>query len=196
MSILDRIFAFLCHRQVDSQLDEPTLVALTAFHEAAHAVLAHVSQFYSLIGYIQLYSRDIGDTYVSLSRRKLAQAGKPTDISVLVDPDIVQDGSLIYLAGYASEKHYYRIILDRCTQLPDRSYPENDYAVVRQLIENAGFSSNILSGFEVQASNSVEQRWHTIELLASMILRSENRTLDAIDAIEFLDRLLGTNSWG
>jgi hypothetical protein len=176
-------------------IDPMIIKEITAHHEAAHAVLTHISKFHSLIGVIRLASEDIGDTFVSLSKRKLARAGKPTDLEVLTDPDYVEDASTIYLAGFAAELHYCKLN----AQLPEnyilnRTYSDNDYNAVKELISKAGLPKDKMSFYETQASAVVVGNWRHIQEFAGLILNSNGNTVDAVDAMDYLDSVFGTHS--
>jgi len=186
---------------------------ITAHHEAAHAVLTHISKFHSLIGAMQvshpilneggdeifpairLASEHIGDTRVLLSKKKLARAGKPTGLEVLTDPDYVEDASVIYLAGFAAELYYCKLN----AQLPknyilNRTYSDNDYNAVKELISKAGLPKDKMSFYETQASAAVARNWRHIQEFAGIILNSNGNTVDAVDAMDYLDTVFGTHS--
>jgi len=176
-------------------IDPMVIKEITAHHEAAHAVLTHISKFHSLIGAIRLASEDIGDTFFSLSKKKLARAGKPTDLGMLTDPDYIEEASVICLAGFAAELHYCRLNSQVSgNYIPGRSYSDNDYNTVKELISKAGLPKDKISFYEKQASEAVARNWRHMQELAGLILNSNGNTLDAVDAMDYLNSVFGTHS--
>jgi hypothetical protein len=200
-------------------IDLMVIKEITARHEAAHAVLTHISKFHSLVGAkssygdmqvshpilnedgdeifpaIRLASEHIGDTRVLLSKKKLARVGKPTDSGVLTDPDYVEDASIIYLAGFAAELHYCKLNSQVSEHyIPERSYSDNDYNAVKELISRAGLPKGKISFYEKQASEAVTRNWRHIQEFAGLLLNSNGNTLDAVDAMDYLDSVFGTHS--
>jgi hypothetical protein len=71
----------------------------TAYHEAAHTVVAYLSEYHSPYGVMRLLTSETGDTQVSLSKEKLRRAGKVVEQGVEQDPQVRMEFALIQLAG-------------------------------------------------------------------------------------------------
>jgi hypothetical protein len=161
-------------------------------------VLAYLSDYHHIAGISPIIIRDdSADSFVSMSHKKLALMHKGGDKEDLVrDEDIVSDLAVICLAGYVGEEMYYKNIgEDTNTPAPDKSYSQNDYFAVEQMMINAGMEPNRLSEFEIQARANVEKNWDSISNLADEWINSGSDSLDPVDIVEFLDQIFGRNSW-
>jgi hypothetical protein len=158
---------------------------ITAYHEAAHAVVAYLSQYHGLIGGLSLTSPETGDALIRLSRKKLLAAGKQVDNTALDDPEVRIDAAVIRLAGYAAEEHYASMHPDQDVE-PNKSFSANDYAEARGLIGDAG-----VRRLEPQVRALVSSEWAAIQALAAK-LEAEG-VLEAIDALDLLNAGYGRN---
>lgn len=161
------------------------LEKLTALHEAAHVVATYLSLYHNLIGNISLISDTTGETFVTISRRKIDQSGKISTNNIQFDPDLIIDAAIIFYAGFEAEKIYCQ----KYNQTPDISHSLNDYNRVRDLINNANGEMEISNVNLISLSKQiVVEYWDAILTIADQILNSQNRTLEAIDAVETLNK--------
>lgn len=134
---------------------------------------------------MRLLSADTGDTLVSLSKRKLREAGKAGDASAQTDPQVSTEFALIQLVGYAAEVHLYRNAAGGSEgAAPDRSMSANDYNAARGAV-----GTENIPVIENAAREIVEIHWAAIDVLARRLLR--DRSLDAVDALDILDAMYG-----
>ena len=153
----------------------------TAYHEAAHTVVAYLSSFHSPIGRMRLLTADTGDTLVSLSKSKLRETGKDADVSAQQDPEVRMEFALVQLAGFATEVRLHSRGSDSGQKPePDRSLSANDYAEAKSAV-----GIEALPTIEYAALETVEMHWAAIDRLARLLLR--HGELDAIEAIDILD---------
>ena len=159
---------------------------LTAYHEAAHAVTAHLSSFHSPIGRIGLLSSSTGEAHVALSSAKLKKNGKWVGTNSEKDREVRVDFALIILSGLAAETflvscggHGGRVL---------RSNPANaadDLAFAESLVGPANVSTISNRALEI-----VEMHWRSIHSVAAALLR--NGHLDATEVIEIVDSVIRT----
>ena len=165
---------------------------LAAIHEAAHVVVAYLSKYHFLVKFINLTSDTNGETFVSLSNKKLINAGKKLNDSVLKEPELIEDAAIIFYAGFEAETLYCN---NNAVEI-DISFSRNDYNNINSLIKNS--NSPLKTSKEKLISNTriiIEDNWFAIEKIAEAILGSNNNILYAIDAIEILDNIYNKNSW-
>lgn len=165
---------------------------LTSLHEAAHVVLAYLSSYHFLTGDIRLTSDSTGETFVTLSKRKLLEQGKEISAHTASDPEIIEDAAIIFYAGLEAE----RIYCEQNNITLDESHSANDYNYVQQLIENSNprfeGDRNSLIAFSREA---VLANWEPINQLADFLQLSTNNSLSAFTAVEILDLGFGNNSF-
>jgi len=73
---------------------------LTAIHEAGHTVAAYLSKYHFLLGEITLSSDTNGETFVTLSAKKVKKEAKTLTQYFLQDPEIIEDLAVVYFAGF------------------------------------------------------------------------------------------------
>ncbi len=158
-----------------------TVQAEAAYHEAAHAVLAHLSLFFTLAGSVSVQNAGTGFADVGPSRRKLAARSKPTDVSVENDPEVMTELAVILFAGMEGEI----IAEERIPGLQadvDRSEP--DIAFALEKLEAANVSSE-LDVFRADARERLEANWGKVEKLAQQLLA--RRSMLANEVAELVD---------
>ena len=165
---------------------------LTAIHEAAHVVTAYLSKYHFLLGQITLSSDTNGETFVSLSSKKINKEAKEATQSILQDPEIIEDVAVIYFAGLEAEKIY----CEKNSSTVDSSFSMNDHNFVDNLIANANTPlTKTKDNLITITQELVRNNWATIDTISEAILKATNKSLDAVDAIEILDRAYNKNSW-
>jgi hypothetical protein len=177
------------HERIKTKLN---MIELTSLHEAAHVVLSYLSSYHFLTGDIRLTSDSTGETFVTLSRRKLLLEGKEISVDTASDPEVIEDAAIIFYAGLEAE----RIYCEQNNISLDESHSANDYNYVDQLIDNSNppfeTNRNSLIAFSHQA---VLANWEPITQIAEFLQHSHNNSVDAITAIEILDEGFGNNSF-
>lgn len=168
------------------------MIKLTALHEAAHVVLSYLSSYHFLAGDITLTSDSTGETFVSLSKRKLLLEGKEITAVTASDPEVVEDAAIIFYAGLEAE----RIYCEKNRITLDESHSANDYNYVEELIGKSDpvfeGDRNSLIAFSREA---VLANWEPITLIAEFLQKSHNNSISAVTAIEILDQGFGNNSF-
>ncbi len=152
-----------------------------AYHEASHAVVANLSIFHSLVDQIDLKNYGSGETFISLSKRKLIAKGKSADSSNQHDKEVIIDMVVILCAGIvgeeiASEKHEAII--------PDSTCSEPDKEFALELLQEAGLDDN-LNIYNKSARKILVDEWDNVESLANALFQ-ENSML-AIDVLDMLN---------
>lgn len=154
-----------------------------AYHEAAHAVIAHYSKYHSLVKEINLMNFGAGEIFVSLSKSKCLRNNKPGDATARFDPDVAKELAVILCAGYRGE-----VIAAQKDSLviPDESCSEPDYELAVQELKGAGLSRRY--NFHQQTGTELLMlHWDHVEILANKLFESSK--MDAVDIIELLDEL-------
>jgi|GEM_PF-5234468 len=168
------------------------MIELTSLHEAAHVVLSYLSSYHFLTGDITLTSDSTGETFVTLSKRKLLEEGKEISAGTVSDPDIIADAATIFYAGLEAE----RIFCEQNNIDLDESHSANDYNQVDMLIENSvpEFETDVnkLIAFSREA---VLANWEPITQFAQLLQDSPDNSISAFTAIKFLDLGFGRNSF-
>lgn len=154
---------------------------LSAIHESAHAVAAYISKYHFLIGDISLQSDDLGETFVSLSKKKVIAAKLPVDLNVIMkNKDVLTDIAVIFYSGYFAEVFYSK----KNNLKVDISFSKNDFNTVMELEKKGGIN---LDKDEINqiTVKLIEENWNAIEALAN-VLENKKKIL-AVDVIELLD---------
>ena len=179
---------------VSIELLEPTKMQLrkiTAIHEAAHLVMAYLSDFYFLQGAVYLVNHDVGETTVTLSKKKLGKAGKPLNPTVVQELEVALDAMRIYYAGLEAERIY-------CTKHGfklDDSYSKNDLNRIDEIALDIIPSYNVSRNLVIQQTkDKVLHNWQAIEQVSEQLLASPDGITDVIDVIMFLDMGYNRNS--
>lgn len=157
---------------------------LTAYHEAAHTVVAYISAFHSPIGEMRLLNIDTGDTFVMLSRSKLGLAGKAVEATSADDPEVRTEFALILLAGLAAERHLQSRVDGAAHLQPDASLAANDYSAAA-----AAVGIEAIPVLESGALDIVAKHWGAIDLLARTLLK--DGIIGAVEVIDVLDAFYG-----
>ena len=156
-----------------------TIKREAAYHEAAHAVLASISKYHSIVKYINLHKYGAGEIYIALSKNKCAAGGKPQDISALKDKEVAQDFATVICAGLIGEK----IASEQDNTLtPNKECAKEDYALMKQQLQHAGLSINSAM-YETQARVLLEKHWDTVERLASYLFSNQMASPDQVSTI-------------
>ncbi|QQP96616.1 hypothetical protein [Lysobacter enzymogenes] len=158
-----------------------TIQREAAYHEAAHAVLAHKSKYHAIVGEINLLDYGAGELYLSLSRSKCARGGKPQDPSAQRDKDVAQDFAVVLCAGLAGE-----IIASEHdkTLTPNPVAAEPDYDIMKLQLQKAGLSKKH-DLYEKQAHELLKENWKAVDNLAKYLFTKQSaQPLEIIEIIE------------
>ena len=140
-----------------------TIKREAAFHEAGHAVVAHRSKFHNIVGPINLEAYGSGETYISLSKRKLLANGKDAEPSAAKDKEVAADLAVILAAGLVAERlaesHEPGI-----TANPECALP--DHELMQQQLSGAGLSKKF-DQHEGAAKQVLETEWKLVSSLAA-----------------------------
>lgn len=158
----------------------------TALHEAAHIVSAYLSRFHSLTGDICLESELTAATFVTLSRSKVVSEGRDANVNynnLINDPEIAFDKAVILYSGYEAERKYCQM-----TNIePSDEYSKNDFNDAEESLNNTNQFQNI--SFAKETSKLlVEKYWEPIDNIADIILKSNNKCIEALTAIDYLNK--------
>lgn len=156
-----------------------TIQREAAYHEAAHAVLAHKSNYHAIVGGISLVNYGGGYFDMSLSRSKCAARGKPQDASAQKDKEVAREFAILLCAGLVGEQIASE--LDR-TLTPNPKCAEPDHALVQQQLEIAGLSRKY-DLYQSQARDLLKQHWTTVERLATYLFTNRSASRDQVVAI-------------
>jgi hypothetical protein len=172
-------------------MDSQQMKNLTAIHEAAHTVTAYLSKYHFLTKVIALTSDQSGETFVTLSKKKLAKLQKPLIAETSKDPDIVKDAATIYYSGFEAEK----IFSEKNSIATDISFSKNDYEHIEFLIQES--NDITIDKLELQKESFiiVNSNWSAICQIAEQLLSASGNSVDAVHIIEILDKCYGNNSW-
>jgi len=146
---------------------------LTAFHEAAHAVLAIRSSYHIVSGDLTISADGAGEAPIGASEQKLVAAGKPTDPALLLaDPDYIRELVRILFAGILAEKiRAQEVSADRVLRpnLKVSGAPDIKYAqkVMHDAVLDFQAEKDEL---KKQSEGLVHQEWQLISTLADMML--------------------------
>ncbi|MEQ9346866.1 MAG: hypothetical protein RIG26_10530 [Thalassospira sp.] len=152
-----------------------TIKKEAAFHEAGHAVTAHLSKFHSILGEVRLESYGAGEVYISLSKSKLVANGKSPDASSARDKEVAKDLAVVLSAGLVAEciaetKDLSLSANPRCAE-PDHEY-------LKKNLEDAGLSKKF-DRHEKVAKELLEKNWDLVQKLADYLF--EKKVVDAVD---------------
>jgi hypothetical protein len=152
-----------------------------AYHEAAHALIAHRSTFHNFLGPINLAEYGAGEAFVSLSNSKLASAGKPISPDPAKDVDVIRDLAEVLVAGYVVEQ----IAAEKDSSLkPNAECAKPDHDLLQQQLAAAGLSKKY-DRFQTQAKASLEKEWPLVEKLAAFLLKKV--TASGLEVREFIE---------
>jgi ATP-dependent Zn protease len=152
-----------------------------AFHEAGHAVIAHLSRFHAIIGGINLENYGAGEIFVSLSKTKLAANGKATDASSQRDKEVATDLAVVLSAGLVAE-HIAESKDSNLSANPQCAEP--DHELMKQQLEGAGLSKKF-DRHEEAARKLLEDNWDLVNELAEHLF--ENQSVDAVYLRDFIE---------
>jgi hypothetical protein len=156
-----------------------TIQREAAYHEAAHAVLAHISNYHAIVGDINLLSYGAGDFYMSLSRSKCAAGGKPQDASAQKDKEVARDFAIVLCAGLVGEQIASEL---DSTLTPNPECAEPDHALAEQQLQIAGLSKKY-DLYQSQARDLLQQHWDTVERLATYLFANRSASPHQVVAI-------------
>ncbi|OUJ14855.1 hypothetical protein HK27_13005 [Acetobacter orientalis] len=152
-----------------------------AFHEAGHAVAAHLSKFHAILGGINLENYGAGEIFVSLSRRKLVANGKAADASSARDKEVVADLVVVLSAG---------VVAERIAEMKDSDLSANpqsaepDHELIKAQLESAGLPEKF-DRHEEAAKRLLEENWDLVNELAEYLF--ENKSVEVVDLLEFIE---------
>jgi hypothetical protein len=137
-----------------------------AYHEAGHALLAHVSRFH-IVGPIDLTSAGNGALFVGLSRSKCIAAGKAVSAATKRDPDVARDLAVILVGGLEAEQ----IAAESDPGLsPSAHAAVLDQALLSEALAGAQLSRKF-DRYQGQAVASLRANWPKVEALVRVLLR-------------------------
>jgi hypothetical protein len=136
-----------------------TIKREAAYHEAAHAVMAHRSLFHALIGEINLENYGAGEIFVSLSKAKLKTQDKPAIPEMAKKPEVASDLARILVAGYVAEQIAAE---SDDTIKPNIDCARPDHEMVRQQLSSAGLSKRF-DRFEAEVRDILRTEWPLVE---------------------------------
>lgn len=152
-----------------------------AFHEAGHAVAAHLSKFHAVVGGINLEYYGAGEIFVSLSKTKLTVNGKATDASSERDKEVATDLAVVLSAGLVAE----RIAETKDSNLSaNPQCAELDHKSMKRQLEGAGLSTKF-DRHEEAAKKLLEDNWDLVNVVAEYLF--DNQSVDAVDLREFIE---------
>lgn len=161
-----------------------TIKREAAFHEAGHAVAAHLSKFHRIVGSINLGQYGAGAINVSLSKSKLLAAGKTVDQSILTDKDVAIDIAVVLSAGFVceqlAEQREVGLSANASCAIPD-------HTLMQRQLAQAGLSKNF-DQHELAATQLLEQHWSVVSKLANHLFSCVS--IDPVDLDSFLEEQL------
>lgn len=153
-----------------------TITKVSAYHEAAHALIAHRSQFHKLIGRIDLRLYGSGETFISLSKSKLEAVGKSATTNSQKDKDVVKDLAVILVAGFVAEQ----IAAESDNAInPNIDCAVPDHELLRSKLAAAGLSKHF-NYYEEQARAKLKAEWHLVEKVANFLYKHGGSDVDDI----------------
>jgi hypothetical protein len=157
---------------------------ITAAHEAAHVVMAYLSDYHFLIGNVKLFQHDSGVTFVTLSKGKLSERGLNNIHDPYSNMEIVFDVIQIYYAGLEAEK----ILCGRNNLIIEDSYSSDDLLKIENLIAAINPPINVdKNGLQKLTATKVLKQWEAIEDVAKILLQGENGETDVVGLIDHLN---------
>ena len=155
-----------------------------AFHEAGHAIVAYRSRFHNVIAGINLERHGAGEIFISLSKKKLAAAGKSLELAALLDPEVAIDLAVILCAGLVAE----RIAEERDDSLKaDSTCAVPDHRLMEQQLEAAGLPKKFDTHEDVAKALLISE-WALVDALAERLFK--RISVDAVEIREFIE------NWG
>lgn len=152
-----------------------------AFHEAAHAVVAHTSAYFTLAGAVSIQNAGTGFADIGPSRRKLTAASKPIDASIDTDPQVASELAIILLAGLEGEI----IAEERNTALrADVARSEPDICFASEKLVAATVTTD-LDALRGEARERLVANWSKVERLAHQLIAQGS--LLAVDVVDLLN---------
>ena len=156
-----------------------TIKREAAYHEAGHAVLAHLSKFHGLGGSINLGTYGAGIAPVCLSRSKLVNGGKNPDRTSRRDKEVAKDLAVILCAGLAAE----RIAAEMDPTLTsDEECAIPDHEFMRQELKAAGLA-RYFDRHEQIARELLIANWNQVSTVAERLFAATKLSLDELDGI-------------
>lgn len=157
-----------------------TIKKEAAYHEAAHALIAHRSTFHEFLGPINLADYGAGEAFVSLAKSKLKNAGKPASPNSQKDKNVTRDLAEILVAGYVAEQ----VAAEKDSSLkPNAKCAKPDHDLLQQQLAAAGLSKKY-DRFQSQVKAKLEKEWPLLEMIAAFLL--EKVTASGPEVREFI----------
>ena len=152
-----------------------------AYHEAGHAVLAHLSDYHFVSGPVSVASFGGGLTDISPSKKRLKQAGKDP-ASYDSDPEVAQEMAGILAAGLAA-KHIAAAFHYDLSPNPTLSKP--DHQLIAKITAAAGITSDI-TPYQYEAAGVLCVYWKVVATLANEL--DNQISIDAVEVGNIIDR--------
>ncbi|TGG89378.1 hypothetical protein E4656_20035 [Natronospirillum operosum] len=158
-----------------------TIKKEAAFHEAAHAVTAYYSKFHSIVLGIDLEDYGAGEIFVSLSKSKCIENGKPPSAETAKDKEVSKELAVILCSGYVGEL----IAAETDPSLnPSRSSAGPDYQLAVQNLKAAGLSHKYDFHHD-NARTFLESKWDVVNKLAEHLFSVKKESAENI--IKFIE---------
>ncbi|MRJ44585.1 hypothetical protein KF946_10245 [Idiomarina loihiensis] len=158
-----------------------TIKKEAAFHEAAHAVTAYYSKFHSIVLGIDLGDYGAGETFVSLSKSKCIENGKPPTAETAKDKEVSKELAVILCSGYVGEL----IAAETDPSLkPSRSSAGPDYQLAVQNLKAAGLRHKYDFHHD-NARTFLESKWDVVNKLAEHLFSVKKESAENI--IKFIE---------
>jgi len=147
----------------------------TAYHEAAHAVLAYHSRFFRQSGRIRLGPKG-GEIRISVDRRKFDAFQTARSESEDPLPAIAEDRAVILCGGVVGAE-----IARRAELIPshDTKGAVRDHAIAVQELEAAGLPVDLVP-YYVRARKLLEREWWAIEKVAAFLSTTDDAEAEVV----------------
>jgi len=149
---------------------------ITAYHEAAHAVLAYHSRFYSQSGRIHLKAEGGGVIRISVDREKLNafQVGRSGFEDPL--PAMAEDHAVILCGGVVGAAIAWKVDLIQ-SRIPRN--PGSDHAIAASELKAAGLPDD-LEPYHARAREALEREWWAVEKIAAFLFTTEDADAEVV----------------
>lgn len=141
----------------------------TAFHEAAHAVVAHHSRFHYQCGIIVVTDWDGGWIQIALNRKNADELKGKRFYDLGLRRRIARDKAVIFCGGYVGEKIAEKNEPDL---FPVPDVPSEDFQRARRTLRKALLSDNLDRPCAL-ARELLSREWWAVERVAAFLLSEE-----------------------